>query len=419
MEASLILRGVLVVICLETCGLLVDPASCLERSPILSSKVIVFVVSDMGVHKLVELAKIIEWYHWITVVRRVVVRVPEKRLNDNVGSHAASVEQAVGVLGDVAISMLEVADEIHSRVAAKDGRNPPEQEAVETLLALTKDDEHDSVAGELSESRHLKSAHDTTVFAIGPLLEAPASTAVVDCDSHGRVEDSAGTALEGVKDVKELEKVVDATYRNIAKARILQLLSCKGACELGVLVNVVGVSVMLLVHHFLVGAELKAEDASQKETDVVDPLGLEGVSMEEFVLASKGEALELKAVKEVERKEDNELLGGEALATERKDIRSMDSKCRERHDGQIGEETLESFVVGLLHEFDQDAFVEDAITLLALAVLDVSPVFAIAVHLGKAINVGQVSLDGLGLFKKGEVRDSLVGRHCWVRRSVG
>jgi hypothetical protein len=135
---------------------------------------------------------------------------------------------------------------------------------------------------------------------------------------------------------------------------------------------------MLFVHHFLVGAELKAKDARQKETEVVDPLGLEGVAVEEFVLAGKGEALELKAVKEVERKKDNKFQG-ETLIVERKDIHSMDSKCRERHDDQVSEETLESFVVGLLHEFDQDATIEDAIALLALArtMLNFSPVFVI------------------------------------------
>jgi hypothetical protein len=404
---------------LHACGLLVDPAPGLDCRPILSSKMIVFVVKDMWVYELVEFVKIEEWHHWIRVVSRVEVRVPEKRANDNVGLDAASVEQEVGVLGDFAISMLEVADEIHSRVTAKDRHNPPEQETVEALLALTKDDKHGSVAGELSKSRRLKSAHDTAVLAVGPLLEAPASATVINGDTHGRVEDPTGTALEGVKDVKESEKEGDATCRHIAKARILQLLTGEGACELGILVNVVGVCVMLLVHHFLMGTELKAKDARQEETKVIDPLGLEGVAMEKFVLAGKGEALELKAVKEVEGKEDNKFQGGETLNVERKDIHSVDSKRRERHDDQVGEKTLKSFVVGLLHEFDQDATIEDAIALLALAVLNFSPVFVIAVYLGEGISVdllvdhsNQGDLDGLGLFK-GEVRAFCVRRHCW------
>jgi hypothetical protein len=61
----------------------------------------------------------------------------------------------------------------------------------------------------------------------------------------------------------------------------------------------------------------------------------------------------------------------------------MDSKYRERHDAEVGEEALHSFVVGLLHELDQDAIVEDAITLLALNALDISPVFVVTVHVGE------------------------------------
>jgi hypothetical protein len=56
------------------------------------------------------------------------IRVPEERMNDNVGADAASVAQTIiREVGDFAVTMLEVADEFHNRVTTKNGRNPPEQ----------------------------------------------------------------------------------------------------------------------------------------------------------------------------------------------------------------------------------------------------------------------------------------------------
>lgn len=72
----------------------------------------------------------------------------------------------------------------------------------------------------------------------------------------------------------------------VTEAWVLELLPCVKTGELGVLVNVVGESVVLLVHDALVAAKLKAKEARQVETNVVDGLGLEGVSVKELVLSS-------------------------------------------------------------------------------------------------------------------------------------
>jgi hypothetical protein len=388
-------------------GLLVDPASRLDGLPVLSGKVILLVVDDMGIHELVDLVKIEKWDHWVGMVFRVVVSVPQQCANDNVGADAASIEQAVGLLGDFAIGMLEVAEVVHNRVAAQDGRNPPEQHALEAFLGLTKDVKHGGVAGEHGKCRHLKSAHDAALLFVGPVPEAPPSAAVVDGDSHGGVEDPAGAAREDMIDVNELVKVVDATERYVAKARVLQLFAGEVAGELGVLVDVVGVGMMPLVHDFLVDAELKAKDALHKEAEVVDPPGLEGIAMEKLVLPGKGKALELESVEKVDRNEHDEFHGGEALFIKGEDVHLMDSKYRERHDAEVGEEALHSFVVGLLHELDQDAIVEDAITLhtLALNVLDIGPFFVVTFQVGEVIGDGlfiikqfnQGVMEGLGL----------------------
>ena len=151
------------------------------------------------------------------------------------------------------------------------------------------------------------------------------------------------------------------------------------------------------MHHALVRTQLEAKDSGQEEAKVIDPLGLEGISMQELVLTSKGKALELESIKEVSGNEDCQLLpidagdvqvGNVQVDDMRKDIHLVNGKSGGSHDGKIREETFESFVVRLLHELDEHAIIQDAIALFAFTVLDIGPIFIFRVDARKTVGIG-------------------------------
>ena len=153
----------------------------------------------------------------------------------------------------------------------------------------------------------------------------------------------------------------------------------------------------LFVHHSFVRTQLEAKDSGQEEAKVIDPLGLERISMQELVLTSKGKALELESIKEVGRNEDCQLLpidagdvqvGNVQVDDMRKDIHLVNGISGGSHDGKIREETFESFVVGLLHELDEHAIIQDAIALFAFTVLDIGPIFIFRVDARKTVGIG-------------------------------
>jgi hypothetical protein len=144
---------------------------------------------------------------------------------------------------------------------------------------------------------------------------------------------------------------------------------------------------MLLVHDTFVLTKLKCKHACVKEAKIVDPLGPESVSMKELMLPSKGKALELKAIEEVERDEHQELVTSQALNVQRKDLKTVDAISSERHETQVCKETLKPLDVGLLHETNQDTVIEKTISLLALRVFDVGPIFIVVVDILQAISI--------------------------------
>jgi hypothetical protein len=144
--------------------------------------------------------------------------------------------------------------------------------------------------------------------------------------------------------------------------------------------------VVLFVHDAFVRAKLKAHGADDEENDVVDPLGFPGIAMKELVLTGKSEALELKAVKYVERNENSNLSWVlEDVLGERKDLQEVDGVRRGSENRKVGEEPLEAFVVRLLNQLENDTVVKDPITFLSLGVLDVGPVFAL--ELAQAVGI--------------------------------
>jgi hypothetical protein len=170
--------------------------------------------------------------------------------------------------------------------------------------------------------------------------------------------------LKVVKMSKKHAKVGESTRRQVAKAWILQLFARIVARQLGVLVNVVGKRVVLFVHDALVDAQLKAKDTRQKEANVIDPLGLEGVAVEKLVLSGKGKTLKLKAVEKVEWEQNGKILEGKKvvswflrradvvlvfLMVKRRDGRSMNGVGRGSHNGQVAKESLQSLGVRFFH----------------------------------------------------------------------
>ena len=238
------------------------------------------------------------------------IRVPKNNTNDNVGSDRPSVSEAVGDLGDFAIGMFEVTDVVDDRVANKDWDNPPKEDGLQSFTSLVDGRGDGDVEGQLHEGRTLKFLHDARFLGVVEFLEAPASARVVDSHAHGRKDDAASTTLEGSKNVQELHEVGNSTRRQVAKPRILKDFARVVAGKFRILVDVIGVGVVLLMHDALVLAKLKAKEADKEQGPVIDPLGLPGIAMEELMLSCERKGLKLETVKEVDREEHGELLGG-------------------------------------------------------------------------------------------------------------
>jgi len=242
-------------------------------------------------------------------------------------------------------------------------------------LALTKVSKQGDVVEDLTDGGILKITHNAALRAVAPLFQAPASSTVVHWNTKGRIEYSTKTALECVRDVQKLTNVSNAREWNISKRRIIQVFSAVEAGNLGVLINVVREGVVLLMHDAFMLSKFTAKDASVKETKIVYPLGLESISVKKLVLAGKGKALKLETVEKVERNKDGELFTSKAAFGEWKDIQLVNDIGGHCHDGKIRKEPFEAFCVGLFHETKQDPIIQDAITLLAFRVLDISRIF--------------------------------------------
>jgi hypothetical protein len=206
---------------------------------------VALVVNDVWVHVLVDAAQVEKRDHGIAVVLCVVVGIPQQSSNDDVALDTSSVSQAVGLLGHLAVCVLEVAEVVDARVSNEDGDDPPEEKGLGALSSPSQTKVDGAVERDLSYGSHLDGLHDPRLLGIGPFLEAPAPAAVVDGNSKGRADDFANAALEGRIDVDKLPEVRKTAERQVPEARVLELLPSVIARELGVEVNVVGERVML------------------------------------------------------------------------------------------------------------------------------------------------------------------------------
>ena len=356
-------------------GLLIDPAPRLAAGPVLGREALGFVVLDVSIHELMELVKVEEGDHWISVVLHMEVGIPKQLADEPVRLDGAGILEAVHLLADFAVGMLEVANVVDGRIADDNGDEPPEGQGGEALLGLAKEAKDDGVDGKLLPSSDLEALHQTRLGTVGLGLHGPATAAVVDGDAPGRVDDAQDSAGPGRPNVEELLEVGISAKGDVAEAGGLELLAAKVRGKLGILVNVVREGMVLLVHEALVGAKLETDTAEDEEDVVVVPFGFEGIAMQKFMLTSKGKGLELESVEQVERDEDGHLVPiGEDIHSEGVDVQPVDGVGRDTHNGQVFEQTLEALIVRLLHQLEDDAVGQDAIALLALGVLDVGPV---------------------------------------------
>mmetsp|Transcript_13744 Transcript_13744/g.26328 ORF Transcript_13744/g.26328 Transcript_13744/m.26328 type:complete len:393 (-) Transcript_13744:106-1284(-) len=354
---------------------------------------VLLAVNDMFLHELVQLVEVIEGHHWIAMMFGVKISVPKKNTSDDVGSDRPSVSEAVGDLGDFAIGVFKVTDVVDDRVANEDGDNPPKEDGLQPFTSLADGRCNGNVERQLHEGSTLKFLHDARFLGVVEFLKAPASARVVDSHAHGRKDDAAGAALEGGKDVQELHDEGKSTRRQVTESWVFKGLARVEAGKFRVLVNVVGVGVVLLVHDAFVFAKFKAKEADKEQGPVIDPLGLPGIAMKELMLSSKSKGLKLETIKEVERDEHGELLGGKLGLVKGKDVHLMNRVDGSSHDGQVYEETLEALVVGLFHESDKNAIVKDTIALLAFTVLDIGPVFVVGINACETVGVGMLVED--------------------------
>jgi citrate lyase gamma subunit len=371
-------------------ALLVNPAVGLDGMPVLSSKVGELAVDDMAIHEGMELVKVEEGNHGVAVVLGVEVGVPEDGADQQAGVHGAGVQKTVGNLRDLAVGVFQVAEEVDNRVPNKHWAHPPEGKVLQSLHGSTKDEDHGKVPSNLAPGAMLDLGHNATFSAVVPLREAPFDATVVNSDSKGRVDDSSHTHLEGPEDIQESHEVSHAGHGDIAESRFFQLFAGVVTGELRVFVFVVGVGVVLLVHHTLMSSQFEAKASNKEETNVVVLLGLEGIAVEELVLPCKCKGLELKAKKGVEKQKGQRLRGTLQQAFIQLDVQGVNGIGRQGHDGQVGKEAFEALLVRLGHQPNQDSIIENAIALLAFAVLDIGPVFRVRVHGLQAVSIGLV-----------------------------
>lgn len=289
-----------------------------------------------------ELGEVEEGNHGVAVMLHVVIGVPQKLTNEGIRLDGASVAKHVGLV-HLAVGVLGVADVVDGAVSDNDGDNPPEENGLKAFLGASKDCK-DHYVDEKLDSRSLLEVLDVH-GSVHVSLHAPSCARVVNGDTVGGTEDSHCPASKGEEDVKESLEVTVSAVGDTAELGVLQLLAREEAGKLGVLIDMVGVGVMLLVHESFVFGRFEANNSHGQHDPVVVLLGLPGVSVEEFVVSSKGEALKLESVEDVERNKDGEVVKGHLVLVVGKHVHSVDGVDRSSENREVLKEALEAFVV--------------------------------------------------------------------------
>lgn len=137
-------------------------------------------MNNMLIHEFIDLVQVEKGDHGVTVMLGVKVGVPEQNTNEQIGSNTACVEEAVGIFGDFTVGVLEVTDVVDDGVSNQNRDEPPKGESRKALACTANGGKNSNVDQNLATGGELEFVHDTALFAVVKILEAPTSTTVVD-----------------------------------------------------------------------------------------------------------------------------------------------------------------------------------------------------------------------------------------------
>lgn len=293
-------------VCGHVASLGINPTTWNKGGNVLCREVILFTIDHVFLHEFVQLVKVVKRDHRVQVMFGMKVGIPQEDTDEKIGADRTCVTKTIGDLGNFTIGMFEVAEVVHHGVSNQDGDDPPKKNGFQTRTSLTNSTSHGKVERKLHKSGTLKFGHDSRFLGVVEFLETPSRAGVVDGNTHGGTENATGTTLEGGENVEETHEVGVATGGHVTETRILERFPRIEAGEFRILVDMVGERVMLFVHDTFMFSQLETKDTHKEEGPIIDPLGLPGIAVKEFMLAGKGKALELESVEKVERKEHEE-----------------------------------------------------------------------------------------------------------------
>jgi len=119
---------------------------------------------------------------------------------------------------------------------------------------------------------------------------------------------------------------------------------------------------VLFVYYTLMRENFKESRAHKKSCGCTHPFCFEGITMVQLVSSSKGEALHLKAIRDVKRDEDKDFLEFKLAPLTNimdcyigMDVQFVYSICSREKKGKIRKQALAAFPVGPLHQFQHDS----------------------------------------------------------------
>mmetsp|Transcript_24410 Transcript_24410/g.59772 ORF Transcript_24410/g.59772 Transcript_24410/m.59772 type:complete len:296 (+) Transcript_24410:31-918(+) len=278
--------------------LFVDPASGANHLPVLDRKRLDLIVLNVFIKKVMKDWQVIEGNHWVSMVLSVKVGFPQEPTEDKGGLHGSG---SVKLVGDtVTVGVLSVADKIDGSVTEDTRNNPPEAQLLQVLKVIAIGGENSNVDSQLEKREELQLRHDRAgEFIAGGALHAPPNACVVSEDSHRRSHKAARAVPEVAEDIPKGIEVHVSRLWNTLELKTLELMAREKACEFGISINIEGVDMVLLVVDRFVPKNFEESSTDKEGHSGIEPLCLEGISMEQLVSSCKAHALHLESIEEV------------------------------------------------------------------------------------------------------------------------
>ena len=115
----------------------------------------------------------------------MIIGIPKKLADEPATLDGASVLEAVHLLANLTVGVLEIAYVIDGRVADDDRDKPPEGKASKTFLGLAEDGKYQGVDEKLLPGCGLQRLHQTRLGRVGLGFHTPAPAGVVHRDAPG------------------------------------------------------------------------------------------------------------------------------------------------------------------------------------------------------------------------------------------